>query len=178
VHWEFYGLQHNHKLVAPPSASAITLFRTTMNIANTPPPPYYAVIFSSFRTPTCVENTPTSTKNDDDGAAPAASIHEDDDTLTYEDAARRMIELAARQPGFLGVESARHGLGITISYWMSLEAIANWRHNSEHSLAQHLGRKQWYQSYKTRICKVERDYGFDAVSPPSSPSSLSSCTEH
>ena len=77
--------------------------------------------------------------------------------------AGRMVALAQGQPGFLGVESARDGLGITVSYWESLEAIRNWKRNSEHLLAQQFGREKWYTSFKTRICLVERDYGFEAV---------------
>ncbi len=103
-------------------------------IAKTPPPPYYAVIFSSLRTDV------------DEG---------------YHETAERMFELAAEQPGYLGVESARQGLGITISYWESLEAIRNWKQVAEHAVAQQKGRTDWYSAYKTRICKVERDYGFE-----------------
>lgn len=102
-------------------------------IAKTPVPPYYAVIFTSLRTEI------------DEG---------------YELTADRMVDLAASQPGFLGVESAREGIGITVSYWESLEAIRQWKANTEHLAAQKLGRKQWYTAYKTRICLVERDYGF------------------
>jgi len=105
-----------------------------MSIANTPAPPYYAVIFTNLRTAV------------------------DDD---YATTAHRMEELAAQQPGYLGHESVREGLGITISYWESLEAIRNWKKNTEHLLAQHKGRGAWYSAYKTRICLVERDYGFD-----------------
>lgn len=109
--------------------------------APTPEPPYYAVIFTSART------------NDHDG---------------YGDTAERMVELARRQPGFLGVESARDhqtegSPGITVSYWESLDAIRNWRQQAEHQLAQQTGRQRWYESYKTRICRVERDYGFERV---------------
>lgn len=102
-------------------------------IANTPKPPYYAVIFTSFRTDT------------DDG---------------YGKTAQRMVELAQQQPGFLGVESVRDGMGITVSYWESLEAIRAWKANAEHLAAQQRGRNDWYSSFKTRIAKVERDYGF------------------
>jgi heme-degrading monooxygenase HmoA len=101
-------------------------------IANTPPAPYYAVIFTSVRT------------NVDEG---------------YGDMARRMVELAAQQPGFLGVESAREEVGITVSYWKDLESIKAWKANAEHREAQALGRSSWYAEFKTRICKVERDYG-------------------
>lgn len=102
------------------------------DIASTPKPPYYAVIFTSIR-------------NDQDHAA-------------YGETAARMVGLAALQPGYLGVESARDGIGITVSYWESLEAIAAWKRNAEHQVAQKKGRGGWYAAFKTRICKVERDY--------------------
>src|ERR1700761_7969832 len=99
-------------------------------IAKTPQPPYYAVIFTSLRT------------EDDNG---------------YGDMAKEMDELAKEQPGYLGIESARDGLGITVSYWESLEAIKNWKANEHHHFAQKTGREKWYAGYKVRICKVERD---------------------
>jgi heme-degrading monooxygenase HmoA len=102
-------------------------------IASTPKPPYYAVIFTSL-----------SSEKD----------------IGYSEMATEMVALAARQPGFLGVESSREELGITVSYWTDLESIANWKANSEHLEAQRLGREQWYSTYKTRISKVERDYGY------------------
>jgi heme-degrading monooxygenase HmoA len=102
-------------------------------IAPTPKPPYYAVIFTSERT----------------GVADG-----------YAEMSLRMVELAQQQPGYLGHESARDGLGITVSYWDSLEAIQNWKKNTEHLYAQKKGKEDWYANYKTRICKVERDYGF------------------
>jgi len=102
-------------------------------IANTPKPPYYAVIFTSLRTP------------GDNG---------------YGDMARQMEELAKQQAGYLGIESAREELGITVSYWSSLEAIKAWKANVDHLGAQAMGRSQWYSSYKVRICKVEGDYSF------------------
>jgi len=101
-------------------------------IANTPKPPYFAVIFTSIRT------------EGDNG---------------YGQTAHRMVELAEQQPGFLGVESAREDVGITVSYWEDLSSIKNWKANSEHLEAQKTGRKSWYDSFKVRISKVERDYG-------------------
>jgi heme-degrading monooxygenase HmoA len=101
-------------------------------IAQTPKPPYYAVIFSSHRT-------------GGDGG--------------YAAMAERMVELASQQPGFLGMESVRENLGITVSYWESLEAISNWKKNAEHQQAQQFGREQWYSKFKVRVAKVERDYG-------------------
>lgn len=100
-------------------------------IAETPEPPYYAVIFTNQRTET------------DDG---------------YSDMADRMVELAAEQPGFLGIESVRDGLGITVSYWQDLTSIKEWKRNAEHRQAQKLGHDKWYSSFKVRIAKVERDY--------------------
>jgi heme-degrading monooxygenase HmoA len=102
-------------------------------IAATPKPPYYAVIFTSLRT------------EGDNG---------------YGDMATKMVELAAEQPGFLGIESAREDLGITVSYWSDLESIKNWKLNAEHMQAKKLGHEKWYASFKVRISKVERDYGF------------------
>jgi heme-degrading monooxygenase HmoA len=78
----------------------------------------------------------------------------------YADIANRMVELAATQQGFMGVESARNEIGITVSYWESLEAIKNGKNNAEHLIAQQLGKDLFYQSYTTRICKVEREYSF------------------
>ena len=101
-------------------------------IAETPAPPYYAVIFSSLRNA---------------------------DIEGYAETAARMVELAAEQPGFLGVESVREDLGITVSYWSDLESIRLWKSQAEHRLAQKMGMDKWYSSYKTRIALVERDYG-------------------
>ena len=103
-------------------------------IATTPAPPYYAVIFTSLRT------------DEGDG---------------YAQTAEEMVNLASLQKGYLGHESVRDGLGITISYWLSLEDIKNWKQVSDHLIAQKLGRQKWYKAYKTRICLVERDYGFE-----------------
>jgi heme-degrading monooxygenase HmoA len=105
-------------------------------IASTPKPPYYAVIFTSLRT------------EGDNG---------------YGEMADRMNELAAQQPGFLGVESVRENLGITVSYWDSLEAIKHWKANLEHQEAQKSGRERWYAAFKIRIAKVEREYGSSGV---------------
>jgi len=72
-----------------------------------------------------------------------------------------MVSLAGQQRGFLGIESARDTLGITVSYWDSLEAIAAWKQNSAHLVAQQRGRDLWYKAFKTRICRVERDYVYN-----------------
>ena len=79
----------------------------------------------------------------------------------YEEMAERMVELAKKQPGFLGFESVRDDIGITISYWQDLQSIKKWKEHSEHVIAQEKGKKQWYSSYVLRICKVEKQYYFD-----------------
>lgn len=95
--------------------------------------PYYAVIFTNIR------------REGDFG---------------YVQMANEMEQLAKKQQGYLGFESARSGLGIAVSYWDSLEAIANWKANLNHQQAQRNGKSQWYSWYKVRICKVEREYEF------------------
>lgn len=102
-------------------------------LANTPEPPYYAVIFTSIRTHT------------NDG---------------YGDMAAEMAALAQQQEGYLGIESARNEIGITVSYWSSLEAISKWKAHSRHLLAQKYGRDKWYEHYTVRICLVEHAYKY------------------
>jgi heme-degrading monooxygenase HmoA len=102
-------------------------------ISKTPKPPYYAVIFTSLRT---------------------------DLEEGYDKTADRMVELAKEQKGFLGMETARTEIGITISYWKTLEDIHIWKNNEEHKAAQKNGKDKWYAAYKIRICRVERDYEF------------------
>lgn len=75
--------------------------------------------------------------------------------------ADKMEELAKEQPGYLGIESARDGVGITVSYWDSLDAIKKWKENIHHQVAQTMGKKQWYAQYKVRVCSVERDYEWE-----------------
>ena len=102
-----------------------------------PEPPYYAVVFSSLR---------KTAEEGDQG---------------YAHMAERMVELAVQQPGFLGVESTRgsDGFGITVSYWSTLEAIAHWRADAEHQVAQETGKARWYDHYELRVALVEKAYG-------------------
>ena len=72
-----------------------------------------------------------------------------------------MEELAREQNGFLGIESARKEIGITVSYWQNLDDISAWKNNIEHTEARNLGREKWYKKYQLRICKVVREYGFE-----------------
>ncbi|MCI0764139.1 antibiotic biosynthesis monooxygenase [Bacillus sp. TL12] len=84
------------------------------------------------------------------------------DTTDYNDVAEKMEKLAKKQPGFIDIESVRDqsGLGITISYWESLEAIKQWRENAAHTIARQRGREQWYEQFHMRICLVEKEYDF------------------
>jgi heme-degrading monooxygenase HmoA len=103
--------------------------------AKTPQPPYYAVIFSSQRT---------------------------DGDKGYGKMADKMVELASKQKGFLGVEAARdEGLGITVSYWDSIDAIQVWKENSAHKIAQESGKTEWCRNVSLRVCRVERDTFFE-----------------
>ena len=80
----------------------------------------------------------------------------------YAAAAERMEELVNMQPGYLGVESVRgaDGVGSTVSYWGSEAAILAWRQNPEHRVIQERGRSIWYSKFRTRVCRVEREYRF------------------
>lgn len=100
-------------------------------LSNTPAPPYYAVIFSSILS---------------------------ENTEGYEDMAKKMVDLAAQQQGFLGMESARNEIGITVSYWKDLESIKKWRDQSDHTIAREMGRSLWYKNFITRIALVEKSY--------------------
>ena len=101
-------------------------------IARTPEPPYWAVIFTSRLR---------------------------DSVSGYDEVAARMLELAREQPGFLGFETARSDVGISVSYWESEDAIRAWKENAQHLEAQRRGPAEWYESHVVRVCRVERAYG-------------------
>lgn len=106
-----------------------------MTLAATPQPPYWAVIFTSARTEV---------------------------TEGYAQTADQMLALAAQQPGYLGVEFAGDdAASITVSYWESLDAIAQWRRHADHSAAQAAGRARWYRRYALRVARVERATFFE-----------------
>ncbi|MFM9988292.1 antibiotic biosynthesis monooxygenase family protein [Flavobacterium sp.] len=96
--------------------------------------PYYAVIFTSVKT---------------------------ENVEGYNEMAELMESLVKKQDGFLGVESARNDVGITVSYWRDLESIKKWKQNTDHLEAQKKGINSWYKSYTTRIALVEREYSFE-----------------
>ncbi len=98
-----------------------------------PDPPYYAVIFASQRA---------------DGDAGYAAM------------AEKMADLAAASPGCIGMESARDadGFGITVSYWVDEAAVLAWKDDARHLVAQQLGKDRWYDHYRLRVARVERQY--------------------
>jgi len=100
--------------------------------AATPEPPYVAVIFTSTRT-----------RDDADG---------------YQRMAQAMEELAAQQPGYLGIEAAREQLGITVSYWADEASARAWKQVAAHQAAQRRGRERWYADYRVRIATITREY--------------------
>lgn len=103
-------------------------------------PPYYAVIFSSVRS--------------------------GKDPVEYSATATRMLELASKVDGYLGVETLGAGAdGITVSYWRDEAAIAAWRDNLEHVEARRAGRQVWYNDCRLRVAKVEHAYGSASVAP-------------
>jgi heme-degrading monooxygenase HmoA len=120
--------------LAEPGRSLHQCSMPANEFAATPTPPYYAVIFTSQRT---------------------AGDH------GYDAMAEKMLALAARQPGFLGAESVRSadGLGLTVSYWTDALAIAKWKANADHQVAQQAGKQSWYARYAVRVARVERVYG-------------------
>ena len=115
-------------------------------IADALEPPYYAVIFVA---------NPTQDRQD------------------YAETAGRMVQLASQMPGFLGLEAAHERTGgeIVVSYWRDEAAIARWKQEAEHLVAQRRGREQWYAGYVVRVAKVERAYSFFRDASPSADSS-------
>lgn len=102
-----------------------------MKFANTPKPPYYAVIFTS-------------------------ELNEGDNG--YNNMSDKIEALVKEQPGYLGMESARNELGITVCYWKDIDSIKNWSENIDHKEAKQKGKAMWYANYKVRISKVELEY--------------------
>jgi len=112
-------------------ATVETTAKESRMFAATPKPPYYAVIFTSSKI------------NEDKG---------------YGAMSEKMVNLVQKQEGFLGFESAREEIGITVSYWKDEASILAWKAVLAHKEAQKLGKSTWYPDYKIRIAKVERDY--------------------
>ena len=95
--------------------------------------PYYAVLFSSVRTH-------------------VTEGYKEMDELIYAE--------VEKNPGYLGHEGTRQedGFGIHVSYWKDLKSIQDWKENTLHKQAKLAGKEKWYESFKTRICNVEKEY--------------------
>ncbi len=107
-----------------------------MNIAKTPDPPYFAVIFTSV-------------------------LRSKDES--YETTAKRMVERSSGYPGFLGIDSARTDVGITVCYWKTEEDLLRWKNDTDHLEVQRKGKSTWYKQFSVRIARVERAYNFEAI---------------
>lgn len=104
-------------------------------LAKTPKPPYYAVISS-------------------------AHVVVDDYEL-YLSFWKKAIAIAMSFPGFLGFESAKEELTVTVSYWTSLESIKAWKQQVDEIVNRNGELDSWYKSYTLRICTVEKAYHFE-----------------
>jgi heme-degrading monooxygenase HmoA len=101
-------------------------------VVDAPEPPYYAVI------------------------APA-ELRED--VRGYLEMAKKLVELAHAQPGFIGIESGfQKDFSLAVTYWASLDAIDAWSRNARHVVAKEKGKSEWFSKYVTRIARVERVY--------------------
>jgi heme-degrading monooxygenase HmoA len=78
----------------------------------------------------------------------------------YHAAAIEMERLAATQPGYRGVDSARgvDGFGITVSWWADEAAAIAWRAHPAHEAIRARGRAEWYDAYEVAVAAVERSY--------------------
>jgi len=102
--------------------------------AKTPKPPYFTVVFTSQRT----------------------KIEEG-----YTEMNDSLWEDAQKLDGFLGSESLRNeeGFGVTVLYFKDMETIQLWSKYQKHLRAKEMGKQKWYEGYRVRIGKVEREYG-------------------
>jgi heme-degrading monooxygenase HmoA len=103
-------------------------------IAKTPEPLYCAVIFTTIKS---------------------------SDLEGYQETSERILKLAEQEKGFLGIESARGELNLSVTYWESLEDISRWKNHAAHLAAQQKGLEVWYKAFATRVCKVGGDRFFE-----------------
>ncbi|OQW47324.1 MAG: antibiotic biosynthesis monooxygenase [Proteobacteria bacterium SG_bin6] len=85
-----------------------------------------------------------------------------EDAAGYAEAAQAMDALAAAQPGYRGIESARgaDGLGITVSYWADDASAKAWRDHPEHRAIREAGRDRWYEDYDLSVADIFRNYSW------------------
>ena len=102
--------------------------------AKTPKPPYWVVVLTAQRK---------------------------DPDPEYEAMGAKMLEIAAKQPGFLGVEAAydAEGFGVTAVYHTDDASILAWKAKADHLVAQKLGKERWFAHDEARVARAERAYG-------------------
>jgi heme-degrading monooxygenase HmoA len=85
------------------------------------------------------------------------------DEAGYADAAAAMDALAAVQPGYRGVDSARgaDGFGITVSWWEDEASAVAWRAHPDHKAIRDRGRSLWYDGYEVAVAGVTRSYAWE-----------------
>ncbi len=108
------------------------------HFADLPDPPYWAVTFVNRFRP---------------GLTPG-------ELADYNADADRMLDLAAKIPGYLGFTSVRdaQGRAVSVSYWTGEDAIRAWREDVEHTLTRARGRRHWYGAYQVQVSRVDRAY--------------------
>ncbi|HYF08056.1 MAG TPA: antibiotic biosynthesis monooxygenase, partial [Acetobacteraceae bacterium] len=76
--------------------------------------------------------------------------------------AARLRSDLERMPGFISVERFRSLTDpdklLSLSFWESEEAVANWRRQESHRAAQRAGRGGVFAGYRLRVAAVLRDY--------------------
>jgi heme-degrading monooxygenase HmoA len=84
-------------------------------------------------------------------------------TQDYLDIAHRLRSLLDDVEGFVSIERfeslTRPGTILSLSFWTSEAAVAEWRNRLEHRVAQEAGRAQLFADYRLRVASVVRDYG-------------------
>jgi heme-degrading monooxygenase HmoA len=76
--------------------------------------------------------------------------------------ADQMVTLATRQPGFLGLETARNADGrrVTVSYWKDIDAIEGWKTVGDRQIHARFG-LGLAEACGIRVSRVDAPGGFD-----------------
>ena len=80
----------------------------------------------------------------------------------YLDTAAQLLDELKAIPGFISVErfaslSSQHKL-VSLSFWETEEAIKQWKANVNHKAAQAKGINEYFEDFRIRVARVERDY--------------------
>ena len=81
----------------------------------------------------------------------------------YLDIAARLRPELEKIDGFISIERfkslSQEGKILSLSFWRDEEAIARWRQQEQHQVAQRAGRDRIFRDYRIRVATVLRDYG-------------------